>query len=155
MSGTPAPYESSRTKGEQGGRFRMWRRRGRIVLMLVALVLATKLFLESSMQPPAAAPIPEPEGDLSRVDLSLADVREPLQEAARLAAHCSGSPDRGDVQVAMSFRPDGHVRELRVLPPSLEHTEVAECIETIFRRVSLPSFSGGELWLRQGFRFQR
>jgi len=101
------------------------------------------------LQPP---PIEKPPPADQRAPLNRASALTALSAAASSAASCKreGGPT-GTGSASITFSPDGPVASVGLAAP-FANTPVGSCIQTVFRSVHVPAFSGSSVTLSKSFR---
>ncbi len=104
---------------------------------------------EPELEPPPAEKPPPPD---QRAPLNRASALTALSSASSTAASCKreGGPT-GTGSVSVTFSPDGPVSSVVVSAP-FAGTPVGSCIQTVFRNVRVPPFSGSAVTLSKSFR---
>lgn len=106
------------------------------VLLLVAVTCC-------GVQPMSATAAPDhtasDESDVAGFDKKAA--KAALDAAAAQARSCRGGPS-GTGRVQVRYAPTGNVARVDVLTRSFDDGPIANCIRMVFRRASIPSFTG-------------
>jgi len=104
---------------------------------------------EPELQPPPTEKPPPPD---QRAPLNRASALTALSNAATSAMSCKreGGPT-GTGSAAVTFSSDGPVSAVSITAP-FAGTPVGNCIQTVFRSVHVPAFSGSSVTLNKSFR---
>ncbi len=75
-----------------------------------------------------------------------------LKDAAAQAANCrpAGGPT-GSGKVQVRYDASGRVGSVSILTPGFENTTTGSCIQMVFRRAKIASFSGGPVVMTEPF----
>jgi hypothetical protein len=75
-----------------------------------------------------------------------------LEDAAAQAANCrpAGGPT-GSGKVQVRYDATGKVGSVAILTPGFENTTTASCIQMVFRRAKIASFSGAPVVMTEAF----
>jgi hypothetical protein len=104
---------------------------------------------EPELQPPPTEKPPPPD---QRAPLNRGSALTALSRAASSAASCKrdGGPT-GTGTASITFSPDGPVSSVGLSAP-FAGTAVGSCVQTVFRSVHVPAFSGSSVTLSKSFR---
>jgi eukaryotic-like serine/threonine-protein kinase len=104
---------------------------------------------EPELQPPPTEKPPPPD---QRAPLNRASALTALSSAANSASSCKrdGGPT-GTGTASITFSPEGPVSSVNLSAP-FAGTPVGNCIQTVFRSVHVPAFSGSSVTLSKSFR---
>jgi eukaryotic-like serine/threonine-protein kinase len=104
---------------------------------------------EPELQPPPTEKPPPPD---QRAPLNRASALTSLSAAANSAMSCKrdGGPT-GTGSASITFSPEGPVSSVSLSAP-FAGTPVGNCIQTVFRAVHVPPFSGSKVTLQKSFR---
>jgi serine/threonine-protein kinase len=105
--------------------------------------------VEPTLEPPPTEKAPPPD---QRAPLNRASALTSLSGAANSAASCKreGGPT-GVGSVSVTFSPEGPVSSVNVSAP-FAGSSVGNCVQTVFRNVRVPPFSGSSVTLSKSFR---
>jgi hypothetical protein len=108
---------------------------------------AAKSSAEDTAEEAEAAPAAGPTVGFNRQAAHAA-----LKDAAAQAANCrpAGGPT-GSGKVQVRYDATGKVSSVAILTPGFENTTTGSCIQMVFRRAKIASFSGSPVTLTEGF----